>query len=122
MARTAKTPLALVRDAGVSAATAPTTIDATLVTNGVTLTGASQGKGKIVLLVANTAVAAKNVTIKGGPKWGANGDLVVSVAANTGVQAITLGDVARHQQADNAVYVDFAAGTTGTIQVLRVPR
>lgn len=120
MARTSKTRTALTRDAGVSIAATATTIDATLVTNGLTIPNAS-GKGRLVLIVANTAGSGKVVTVKGGPKWGANGDLAVTVAATTGVQAIVLGDLARHQQADGAVYVDFAAGFTGTIQVLKVP-
>lgn len=120
MARTAVTPTELVRDAGVDTDAVATTIDATLVTNGLSLTGAGGHRGRVVLTVANSAATPLDVTVAGGPQGGGDGDLVVAVAAG-GTQSVVLGDTARHQQSDGAVHVDFEAGFTGTITALAVP-
>ena len=123
MARTAIVPTQLVDGAGVSVAAAPVTIDATLVTNGVSITGGGAKKGAICIRVANTSGAERDVTVQSGgfPGVGST-DLVVPVAATTGVQSITLVQTAPFEQADESYHVDFESGFTGTITVTRVPR
>lgn len=123
MARTAIVPTQLVDGAGVNVAAAPVTIDATLVTNGVSITGGGAKKGAICIRVANTSGAARDVTIQSGGFPGAGTtDLVVEVAATTGVQVITIGASALYEQTDESYHVDFESGFTGTILVTRVPR
>lgn len=71
--------------------------------------------------VRNTTAAEKDVTIKAGVGPTADlGDLVVPVAANTGVQIICI-ESARFAQADGTVNIDFEASMTGTVAALRLP-
>lgn len=134
MARTTKAPVALVRDAGINAINAGnyTTIDATLVTNGLEITGLGGfDLGKVFLHVKNTFAGAKNVTVQSSDGGGypaddyaGAGDVVVAVAASTGEQLICLGDSARYEQpgqAAEAIFVDFESGMTGSIAVFRLP-
>lgn len=103
---------------------AGTTIDATLVTNGVVINTADPEH--TVIRVTNTAGAAKNVTVKAGSgsaAWMAGqGDLVQSVALTTGVEWLGPFTSARFQQQGTKIYVDFAAGHTGAITVFKLPR
>lgn len=123
MARTDITPLQLVAGASVDAASAPVTIDATLVTNGVRLVGAGTKKGTIVLRVANTAGSAKKVTIQKGDGPAAGGSkLEQSVALTSGVQLIAITDSAPFENLDESYSIDFESGFTGTITAFRVPR
>jgi hypothetical protein len=129
MARTAVTATAftpnakLVRPAG-------TTIDATLVTNGVVISGAPLEE--IVVEVTNTFAGAKIVTIQSGdnpPGFAAGqGDMTGSLAQNE-VAYFGPFDSSRFVQkgtttdpATGALWVDFESGTTGTIRAYRVPR
>lgn len=128
MARTVVTPLAGVANGSVFVA--PVTIDAVLVANGVTVNAARPEQ--LVLRVNNTAVAAKNVTIKAGDKPPAmaagQGDLVVAVV-NATTRDIGPFESGRFLKvADDtglvrtgSLFVDFEAGTTGTLEVLQVP-
>lgn len=124
MPRTAKAVTALSVNSAVDSAAAGvyTTIDAALVTNGLSITGAGAGAGALVLHVKNTAVAAKNVTVRAGSHQGVpgNAELVASVPA-AGERMIRLGDSVLFEQTDETYHVDFEAGTTGSIAVLRVP-
>lgn len=126
MPRTNKTVSQLVKDDSFDVTTAgnTTTIDATLVTNGLAVTGAFGKKGSLVLHVKNTAVAAKTVTVRKGAGQAAagNAEIVKSVAATTGDRLIVLAEPARYQQANGDVNVDFETGMTGSIAVYRVPR
>lgn len=122
MARTNLTPTQLVATAGVDIASAPVTIDATLVTNGVRLVGAGSGSGTIVLRVANTAGGAKKVTVQKGDGPAAGGSkLEVSVALTSGVKMIALNESAGFENLDESYSIDFESGFTGTIAAFRVP-
>lgn len=104
---------------------AGTTIDSTLVTNGVTINNCVPEE--TVIRVANTAGATKVVTINAGdlPPAMASGQGAITgtVAATTGVLWFGPFEGGRVQQkANSAMTLDFASGTTGTITVFRVPR
>ncbi|MFM9616853.1 hypothetical protein ACKI14_02685 [Streptomyces turgidiscabies] len=103
---------------------AGTTIDATLVTNGVVINNVDPEH--TVIRVTNTHSAAHNVTVKAGSgsaAWMAGqGDLVQSVALTTGVEWLGPFTSARFQQQGTKLYVDFAAGHTGAITVFKLPR
>lgn len=120
MARTTKTPTSLARDTAAATTATTTTIDATLVTNGVSLTGAGDGKGTIVLRVSNSAGAAKTCTVAAGEKPGAS-PLVVSVPAG-GEKTVALGESFRYRQANGSYSLDFEAGFTGSLSTYRVAR
>lgn len=123
MARTAVSYSNLVPNGGL-AAPAGTTIDATLVTNGVVVEGVDPER--TVLRVTNTAGAGKNVIVRAGTgsqSWMAGqGDLTVQVAATTGHAFIGPFTSARFQQDGSKLHVDFESGTTGTITVLKLPK
>ncbi len=102
---------------------AGTTIDSTLVTNGVTIANADPEH--TLIRVANTAGATKVVTINAGAyppaiKSG-QGNLTGTVAATTGVGTFGPFSSSKVLQSDGSMTVDFASGTTGTITVLRIP-
>jgi hypothetical protein len=125
MARTAVTPTALTPNAGV-ARPAGTTIDATLVTNGVEVTGGHLEE--LVVEVSNTSGAERDVTVSAGTNPPADaagrGALVVPVAATTGVQLIGPFESARFVQAGadaGSLYLDFETGFTGTLRVYHLP-
>jgi hypothetical protein len=103
---------------------AGTTIDSTLVTNGVVISGVDPER--TVLRVNNTATGAKNVTVKAGtsaPAWMAGaGDLVQAVGANTGSEFLGPFTSARFQQKGSKLYVDFESGFLGTITVIKLPK
>ena len=106
------------------ASPAGTTIDATLVTNGVVINGVDPEH--TLIRVTNTATGAKNVTVKAGTgtdAWMAGqGDQVVSVGANKGNEFLGPFTSARFQQSGSKVYVDFESGFTGTITVFKMPK
>ncbi|MET8113809.1 hypothetical protein [Streptomyces prasinus] len=103
---------------------AGTTIDATLVTNGVVINAADPER--TVLRVTNTAASAKTVTVRAGTgsqSWMAgSGDYVQSVGANTGSEFLGPFTSARFQQKGSKLHVDFESGFVGTITVLRLPK
>lgn len=123
MPRTNVTPVKRVANSSV-AEPAGTTIDATLVTNGVRIVNPDWRS--MVVVVANTAGADKVVTIQSGDEGGgaikqSQGDLTVTVVATSGVRQIGPLESARFSQADGSCWVDFASGTTGTIKVVQNP-
>lgn len=80
----------------------------------------------LVLVVDNTAAGAHNFILRAGasnpPAFRTGlGDLTISVGATTTVY-IGPFDYARFAQSDGSLNIDFDAGTTGTIQALRLPR
>ncbi|MBL3664526.1 hypothetical protein JL475_00500 [Streptomyces sp. M2CJ-2] len=103
---------------------AGTTIDATLVTNGVVINGVDPER--TLLRVNNTAASAKTVTVRAGAgrqSWLAgSGDYVQSVGANTGSELLGPFTSARFQQRGSTMHVDFESGFTGTITVLQLPK
>jgi hypothetical protein len=123
MARTAVSYSPLVAN-GHLTSPAGTTIDATLVTNGVVIN--SVDPERTVLRVNNTAGTPKNVTVKAGAgrqAWLAGaGDYVQAVAATSGSELLGPFTSARFQQRGSSMYVDFESGFTGTITVLKLPK
>jgi hypothetical protein len=127
MART-NLPLTSLIANGSIADVAGTTID---VTNGMNVaiptTAIPSGPhlDKLVLRVANTAVADKVVTVKAGsnpPAFRAGlGDLTATVVASTGVRFIGPFDISRFVQADGSLNIDFGSGMTGTITAFICP-
>lgn len=103
---------------------AGTTIDATLVTNGVVINDADPER--TLIRVTNTAGTDKVVTVKAGSgvqSWMAGqGDSATTVAASTGKEFLGPFTSARFQQSGSKLYVDFASGTTGTITVFKLPK
>ncbi|GAB3169829.1 hypothetical protein [Streptomyces incanus] len=102
---------------------AGTTIDATLVTNGVVINAADFER--TLLRVRNTAGSSKTVTVRAGDSsaaWmAAQGDLAAPVAADNGETFLGPFTSARFQQAGGKLHVDFQSGTTGTITALKLP-
>ena len=103
---------------------AGTTIDATLVTNGVVINNCDPEH--TLIRVTNTHSAAHSVTVKAGSgtqAWMAGqGDLTQSVAATTGVEWLGPFTSARFQQDGSTLYIDFASGHTGAITVFKMPK
>lgn len=131
MARTAVTPTTLGPNAFSAANIAGTTIDSTLVTNGVVITGVPLEE--LVLQVTNTASSALDCTISAGDNPPADaaglGALVSEFSAgNVTPQIKYVGPFssARFIQAGGteagALFVDFETGFTGTLRAFRVPR
>jgi hypothetical protein len=118
MARTAATVNTLTANNNVAVPTT-TAVD---VANGHVITGVPAEQ---LIIIANlTFAGAKTITIKAGanpPALAAGqGDHVVSI--NNSTRWIGPLTSARFQQADGSVYVDYEAGSTGTITVVRLPR
>lgn len=124
MARTAVVPRALVKNSNLNGATGPTTIDSTLVTNGVTIANAKPER--TLIRVANTEGSTNVVTLRAGDNPPAlragQGDLAVTVAATSGVQYLGPFESDKYLQDDGSLSIDFESGMTGTIDVLLLPR
>lgn len=124
MARTAVTPAVGARNAAV--APTSTTINSTLVTNGVTI--ANPTPEKLTIRVTNSDTNPHNIMIRAAPDvpgnsgaWMAGqGDLTVAVAAS-GVEEFTGVDSARFSQADGSLQIDFSTGFTGTLETMTRP-
>jgi hypothetical protein len=122
MPRTAVTPAQGVRGDGVTPTS--TTIDSTLVTNGVVI--ASANPEKLVIRFANTHGATQVMTISASdtkiPAWLSElGDHTVSAASTTGIKEVVGLDSARYLQSDGSLHIDFDSGTTGTLETLYLP-
>lgn len=124
MARTAVVPRALVKNGNLNGATGATTIDATLVTNGVTIANAKPER--TILRVTNTEASTNVLTVRAGDNPPAlragQGDLAVTLAATTGVQYIGPFESDKYLQADGSMEIDFETGMTGAIDALLLPR
>lgn len=120
MARTAVTITDIVPNGGV-AAPAGTTVDPT---NGHSI-DAGGVDSRLLIVVNNTAVSTKVVTVKAGvaPQAGlaSLGDITFTCPAS-GISYLGPYESARIAQAGGLINVDLAAGITGTIAVLRTPR
>lgn len=76
---------------------------------------------KLIVEVRNTAGAEYDLTIPAGNGPTSDlGDLVVPVAATTGVQLICV-ESARFVQSTGYIHFDFETSMTGTIAVYRLP-
>ena len=122
MPRTAVTPAQGTLDGGVTPTS--TTIDSTLVTNGVVI--ADVNLEKLVVRVANTHSSAHAVTIRAGDSLypavlSGLGDLAVTVALTSGVTEFPALQSARFEQSDGSLLIDFATGFTGTLETLYRP-
>lgn len=119
MARTDITPVKRVRDSSIDEP-AGTTIDAGLVTAGVRIV--APDFRTLSISVNNTALADKVITIVGGSNPPAlkasQGNLAITVVT-TGTERIGPLTSARFAQADGSLWVNFAAGTTGTIKAVQ---
>ena len=84
--------------------------------NGIKLKNAFACKDNtLVLVVANTANAAKDITIKKGDYPNSVlGDITFSVKASS-TTLVKIENPSRLEQADGSLLIDFAAGFTGTI-------
>ena len=129
MARTAVTPVTLAVNDG-NVVTSPTTVDATLVTAGVVITGCPLEE--LLLYVTHTAASEKDLTVSAGDSPPALesgvGDLVEPFAAcdSTPVVKIvgpfTSGRFIQSGAEAGGLLVDFESGFTGFIKAFRVPR
>src|SRR4051812_6802752 len=112
MARTAVVPRALAKNSNLIGTTGATTIDSTLVSNGVTIANAKPER--LLIRVANTEGSTNTVTVKAGATPPAlragGGDLVVTVAATTGVQFIGPLESDKYLQADGSLSIDLESG------------
>ncbi|MFF2852682.1 hypothetical protein ACFVT5_41275 [Streptomyces sp. NPDC058001] len=102
---------------------AGTTIDATLVTNGVVINNADPEH--TLIRVTNSSGSTRVVTVKAGngtPALSAGqGDLAASIPTTATAWFPPLAS-GRFQQKGTQLFVDFAAGTTGSITVFKIPR
>ena len=112
MARDTVTPVDMLAETGADVSS-PTTIN---VDNQAEIPYTVGSGHKIALHVKNTNVGAKEVTIVAsdfGPRRG-DGDLVVSVDADTGEELIVVNED-RFGQSDGFIHADFEAAMTGSI-------
>jgi hypothetical protein len=120
MARTAIVPTALTRNTGTTAVT--TTIDSTLVTNGVQVDLSGIAGDRLLIRVTNTHGTAHDVTLNSGSySAGAVGDIVTEIALTSGVTLFTI-EPQRVMDDDGLLTIDFASGHTGVIEVYTMPR
>lgn len=123
MARTAVTYRALVRNGNLIATSGTTTIDSTLVTNGITIANAKPER--TIIRVANTEGSTNVLTLRAGANPPAlragQGDITVTVAATSGVQYFGPFESDRVLQSDGSMSFDFETGMTGTIEALLMP-
>lgn len=123
MARTAVTPTVLGPNSATVDPAAGDTIDATLVTNGVVISGVPLEE--LIIVVDQQTAATDTVTIRAGASPPAleagQGDLTQDLDEDEvgWFGPFTSG---RFAQADGSIHVDFSAGMTGSIWAYHVPR
>jgi hypothetical protein len=124
MPRTAIAYRNLVPNGSLNGATGPTTVDSTLVTNGVVVEDAVPEL--TVIRVTHTDGTAHDFILRAGDYPPAlasgQGDLTVEVAATSGVRYFGPFESGRFLQNDGALHIDFETGFAGTIDILRIPR
>ncbi|MFE9765112.1 hypothetical protein ACFYPC_11355 [Streptomyces sp. NPDC005808] len=124
MPRTAVAYRNLVANSSLNGATGPTTVDATLVTNGVVIANAVPEL--TILRATHTDSTAHDLIVRAGdnpPALAAGqGDLTVEVALTSGIRYFGPFESGRFLQSDGAMHIDFETGFVGTIDVLRIPR
>ena len=124
MARTAVAYRDLVANSSLNGATGPTTVDSTLVTNGVVVEDAVPEL--TIIRTTHTDSTAHDLIVRAGdnpPALAAGqGDLTQEVAATSGVRYFGPFESGRFLQSDGSMHIDFETGYAGTIEVLRIPR
>lgn len=103
-----------------SVAITETTIDATLVTNGVNVPEAFNYQ-ELQLIVYNSAVSAKTITLQAGDGVNAGiGDYTLSVASSARrlITTIDSSRFANSSTTDVPLQIDFESGFTGTIAII----
>lgn len=124
MPRTAVAYRNLVPNSSLNGATGPTTVDSTLVTNGVVVANAVPEL--TVIRATHTDGTAHDLIVRAGdnpPALAAGqGDLTVEVALTSGVRYFGPFESGRFLQNDGSMHIDFETGYVGTIDVLRIPR
>lgn len=124
MPRTAVAYRNLVANSSLNGATGPTTVDATLVTNGVVVEDAVPEL--TIIRATHTDGTAHDLIVRAGdnpPALAAGqGDLTVEVALTSGVRYFGPFESGRFLQNDGNLHIDFETGYVGTIDVLRIPR
>lgn len=124
MPRTAVAYRDLVANSSLNGATGATTVDATLVTNGVVVNDAVPER--TIIRTTHTDAAAHDLIVRAGDSPPAiaagQGDLTVEVAATSGVRYFGPFESGRFLQNDGTMLIDFETGYAGTIDVLRIPR
>lgn len=123
MARTAITPTVLGPNSATVDPAAGDTIDPTLVTNGVIISGVPLEE--LIVVVDQQTAARDDITIRAGANPPAleagQGDLVQELDEDE-VGWFGPFTSARFAQADSSLHVDFSAGTTGSIWAYHIPR
>jgi len=121
--RTAVVPRQLAKNSNLIGTTGATTIDATLVTNGVTIANARPEQ--LIIRATNTEASTNTVTVLAGANppaiRGGQGNLVVTIAATSGVQFIGPFESDKYLQADGSISLDFETGMTGSLDALYWP-
>lgn len=124
MARTAVVPRPLVKNSNLIGTSGATTIDSTLVTNGVTVANAKPEQ--MLIRCTNTEGSTNVLTVRAGDNPPAlragQGDLTVTLAATTGVQYMGPFESDKVLQADGSMEIDFETGMTGSIDILYFPK
>lgn len=135
MARTSVTPTNLTGNGGIDIP-AGTTINSTLVTNGVNIPLSATGipaapqARDLFLYITNTAGADKTVTVRAGVGGGSTpgqafrsgiGDLAVTCHTASGGCIVGPLESARFAQLDGSINVDFGTGLTGAFTAFLMP-
>lgn len=102
-------------DTQILASTNSTTIDATLVSNGVALDIFKVKTDKAMVHISNSSGISKNVTFKSGVHFRSSlGDTTISIPDGDAI--VFVAESSRYKQYDNNLYIDFETGHTGTLQ------
>ncbi|MDX3507361.1 hypothetical protein PV755_00230 [Streptomyces caniscabiei] len=123
MPRTAVAYRNLVANSSLNGATGPTTVDATLVTNGVVINDAVPEQ--TLIRTTHTDGTAHDLIVRAGNNpalAGGQSDLTVEVAATSGVRYFGPFESGRFLRSDGTMHIDFETGYAGTIDILRIPR
>ena len=80
-----------------------------------------QGGDRVVLRIVNSTVSTKVVTIAAGNSSAAINSAALAISMATTEIRYVLVDTAKHLNTDNTITITYAAGTTGTVQVLVLP-
>lgn len=122
MPRTSITPTDLTAHSAITPVS--TTIDATLVTNGVTVPCGGK-MDDLLFRVVNSAGSAKILTFNAGDNPPAQrqgiGNLALSIPGSSAVRIVSALESQRFAQAPGgALEIDFESGFTGTIEIYRM--
>lgn len=80
-----------------------------------------QGGDRVVLRIVNSTVSTKVVTIAAGNSSAAINSAALAISMATTEIRYVLVDTDKHLNTDNTITITYAAGTTGTVQVLVLP-